>query len=338
MGHGITASDRYGEVRVNGQRAWHGLGVEIEDGLSAQEAFEEVGLGWQTELAPLYALVGEGEEQVRVPVVDKYAHVRCDNHSVLGVVSDKYGPIENQDMAKFADALVGADAAVTVETAGSLYGGRRVFCLVRLPKSIEVTNRDILEQYVLISNGHGGFARFSCYPTSVRVVCANTLRWSERDVGRGISFVHTGKLDVKIKQAKTALGLAIQETAKFEKQVQAMAKRQFTKAKAKVYMEELWEETFGQIDPAQKEAAAKMLAKRDAVVEKWMENLDHAWQVEAGVGGTVWGAYNAVSQWHDHERGLFNSIDKSDARVHSNLFGVSQKHKLRAYRKALAAV
>ncbi len=35
MAHMIMGTDRYGEVRKNGQRAWHGLGLEIEEGFGA---------------------------------------------------------------------------------------------------------------------------------------------------------------------------------------------------------------------------------------------------------------------------------------------------------------
>lgn len=55
MAHEINNSDRFGEVRVNGKRAWHGLGVEIADGLNAVEGFKAIGLDWQTELLPVYA-------------------------------------------------------------------------------------------------------------------------------------------------------------------------------------------------------------------------------------------------------------------------------------------
>jgi len=39
MAHEIRSSDRFGEVRANGQRAWHGLGVEIPEGIDTVAAF-----------------------------------------------------------------------------------------------------------------------------------------------------------------------------------------------------------------------------------------------------------------------------------------------------------
>jgi hypothetical protein len=57
-----------------------------------------------------------------------------------------------------------------------------------------------------------------------------------------------------------------------------------------------------------------------------------------GIVGTWWAAYNAVSQWHDHERGRFGAVTESDARVHSNLFGASSAGKKVAFATALEMV
>lgn len=334
MAHEIHSNDTFGEVRSNGQRAWHGLGMEIEEGLNAAEAFRHIGLDWSTEMAPLYAVAGEGQDQVRLPIEDKFAHVRSDNKQVLGLVSDGYEPIENMQLAEFADTLAGLDKAVSIETAGSLYNSKRVFALVRLPKDIEVVEGDVLQQYVLVSNGHGGFAAFAAYPTSVRVVCANTLRWSEQDMAKGVKFRHTGDIEQKQKAAQAALGLVTKEAEKFETQVRRLAATQWNSEQIRDYMAFMWEKMFVRIDPND-DNAAKLMERRDAYVKHWMALLDDERQNIKGIRGTAWAAYNALSTWCDHERGRFQSIAKSDARVHSNLFGTSQDNKLRAFKQAL---
>lgn len=343
MGHGINKSDRFGEVRTNGKRAWHGIGQEIREGLTAVEAFEEIGLGWRTTLAPVFADVmvtgADGMPTTkRVELPEQRAHLRADNLEVLGMVSDKYQPLENIDLAAFADSLAGEDAAVTVETAGSLHSGRRIFALVKLPEVVKASAEDVCEQYVLVSNGHGGSASFSCYPTSVRVVCANTLRWSEADAARGLSFIHFGgSMEERVKLARQALGLARKETARFQEQVDALVRSNVTVARARELAFAIYEKTFGRLDVSlTAEARAKLEAKRDGIVGEWLANLDNARQQVKGARGTAWGFYNAVSEWHDHTRG--RAEGESNSRVSSNLFGVSQKDKLKAFRAVLAAV
>lgn len=335
MAHEIRDNDVFAGVGVQStKRAWHGLGDEIPDGLSAVEAFEQVGLGWETELAPIHAKREDGG----IIVLDKhFAHLRKDTGDVLGMVTDGYKPFENMDLARMADALAGEQKKVVTETCGSLYGGRRIYALVKLPKTIEVTRSDVLQQYILVSNGHGGFAMLSAYPTSIRVVCANTLRWSERDVARGGRWRHSGDFESKVKQAKALMGLATQENEIFEEKVRLLVRTNMTVKRVKTYMDRIYDKCFGKIDElGDAETVEKLKAKKKAVLEKWFENLENERQTLPGIKGTAWATYNAVSEWHDHQRGRYNTVHESGARVHSNLYGVAQKHKLRAFNEALA--
>jgi len=349
MAHEIHESDRFGEVRSNGKRAWHGLGDEIQEGLTAREAFTEIGLDWETELAPVYAKVGGKEVKIggkgqggQAPM----AHLRSDSHQLLGMVTEGYQPMQNMELAEFADALAGADKAVTIETAGSLYNSRRVFALVRLPKVIRAAKGDEMKQYILVQNGHGGFAALSCFPTSIRVVCANTLRWSEQtDEHTGLKFRHSGDWEEKLQQARIAIGIATEQTERFEEQVKALVGVGMSHAALERYMAETYDLTFhGGKDMSEKpenmsaDVFEKLTVKRAKLIETWMANLADERQNIKGIRGTAWAAYNAVSQWHDHERGRFSGIEESDARVASNIFGVSQDHKSRAFRKALQLV
>jgi phage/plasmid-like protein (TIGR03299 family) len=312
-----------------GEKAWHGLGEQLPEGLTAEEAFRKLGIDWGTRLAPIHATVGDKQ----VPLDGFRAHIREDNHDVLGVVTDGYKPIENMDVARFADLLAGDDAAVSVETAGTLMKGRRVFALVKLPEVIRVTAEDIVDLYMLVSNGHGGFASFSAYPTSVRVVCANTLRWSEADAGKGVTFRHQGDIDGKIKIARAAMGLAQAETLRFREAVAKLVKTQMDAATARAFMEIAWDRAFGIKISPESENYEKLRDKRSKEIERWMELFESPNQTLPGISGTAWAAYNAASEWIEHEKGRFE--DGSPARNHSNLFGVSQVQKLRIFRAAL---
>jgi len=332
-------------------RIWHGIGNPIEDGLDAQAAFAQNGLGWKTVLEPVYRkrqlldadgfpIIGDDGEPAHemIEIPEHRYHSRADIDLGLGMVSDGYQAFENQDLAKFADALAGEDAAVTVSTCGSLYDCRRVFALVKLPQVIRATSEDVSEQYVCVSNGHGGHASFSVYPTSIRVVCANTLRWSERDMGRGLSFRHTGDMDAKIAAAKVVLGTAVQETEKFQEAVTALVSTSLSVEQAKHFMEQAWEGAYGKIGRLEGEALAKMTAKRDEQVREFLGLMENERNSMPGIAGTAWAALNAFTEFQDHGRGRFKAVAESEARAHSNLFGSSSQAKTRAFRAALALV
>lgn len=340
MAHMIMGTDRYGEVRVNGQRAWHGLGLEIEEGLGAEDAFKILGLDWDTELAPLTATLADGTQ---VPLSGKNpyrAHMRSDNQKLLGLVTEGYRPFQNLEVARFADAIAGQDAAITVETAGSLYDSRRVFVLVKLPGVIRAAADDILEQYILIQNGHGGTAAAACYDTAVRVCCANTLSWSEQTAG-GIKFQHTGNFDNKLKQAQTVLGLAIGQAELFQEKVSALVGKVLTAEGTHRLLERIYDATYGTLPEdgqVSSEILERLVAKRANLIEQWEVNLCNERQNIRGIRGTAWAALNAVTEYHDHDRGNYGGINESDARIGSNIFGASSRDKAMAMKVALASV
>ena len=344
MAAGITVRDVFGEVRARGERAWHGLGEALPLGLTAEEGFHKIGLDWGTLLLPMQGVAPDGRV---VPDPKTMLHVRGDTLAKLGTVGNGYRPIPNIDLAKFADTLVGADATVQLETAGSLYGGKRVFCSVKLPKTIEVVKEDILELYVIGSNGHDGNAACHWYPSSIRPVCANTLGFSEKDLTRGLKIQHTGQLDKKLDKARACLGIVLQEASRFEGDVKTAVRLQLTKAQAEAYFGAVYDRVFGKKAPAGElvdeqgdtvgeQAAVVMAGHKRKMIDHWLELMDAPEQSIKGIRGTGWAAYNAFSQWSDHERGTARGVVAPDVRIHSNLFGISALTKKRAWNEVLS--
>ena len=60
------------------------------------------------------------------------ANVRDTDQKVLGVVSDKYQVVQNEEAIAFTDALLGE--GVQYETAGSLADGKMIWLLAKLPE------------------------------------------------------------------------------------------------------------------------------------------------------------------------------------------------------------
>lgn len=337
MAHEIRSTDKFGEVRSNGQRAWHGLGIEIPEGLSAVEGVKKIGLDWNTELLPVYAdrMTPDGVERIESKA--HRLHVRSDTGGVLGMVSDSYGAVQNVEMAEFADALLGEDAAMSMETGGSLFDGRRVFLLMRMPQNIVAARGDELATYLAVTNGHGGVAAFAAYPTTVRIVCNNTLRLAEQDLSRGARFIHSGDVKGKLETVKLVLGFAQKRIAKFGEQVEAMARTQITGEQVKKFMLDAFDAAFPRPNErADDETTQKWLAKREEVFTEWRQLFVNERNAMRSIRGSIWQAFNTVTEWHDHGRG--RSADNSDARVASNLFGVSHDAKSKTLKLALALV
>ena len=103
---------------------WHGLGTRVMEAPDSKGALELAGLDWRVLQEPIYTTEGEA-------ICGYKANVRDSDRKVLGVVSDRYKIVQNQEAFAFTDELLGE--GVRYETAGSLQGGKRVWLLARLP-------------------------------------------------------------------------------------------------------------------------------------------------------------------------------------------------------------
>jgi phage/plasmid-like protein (TIGR03299 family) len=154
-----------------------------------------------------------------IPAAGFKANLREDTGAVLGIVSDEYEVVDNRDAFRFLDALI--ESELHFETAGSLWGGRRVWVLARLPEYVELGG-DQSASYVYVANSHDGSMAVTAAPTPIRIVCANTLGAALRQAEHGASaqrtfrFRHTGNLQAKFAEARQVLRMTINYQTHFK--------------------------------------------------------------------------------------------------------------------------
>ena len=179
-------------------KPWHGLGVKVAEAPTSKEALKVAGLDWNVVQEPIYT---EMEE-----VIAGYkANVRDSDRKVLGVVTDRYKVIQNEEAFSFTDALLGE--GVRYETAGSLNGGKRVWMLARMPHEYIITGERI-SPYLVFTNTHDGSGAVKVALTPIRVVCQNTLNLALSTAKRSWSMIHTGDIKEKLQEAKDTLFMA----------------------------------------------------------------------------------------------------------------------------------
>ena len=93
------------------EKPWHGLGVQVMEAPASADALIWAGLDWRVVQRDVCT-----DEGCWIPGYK--ANVRDTDGSVLGIVSDRYKVVQNEDAFKFTDQLLGE--GVTYETAGSL--------------------------------------------------------------------------------------------------------------------------------------------------------------------------------------------------------------------------
>ena len=174
---------------------WHGLGTRVMEVPDSRDALIAAGLDWNVVQEPIYTTENN-------PISGYKANVRDSDRRVLGVVTDRYKVVQNQEAFAFTDELLGQ--GVRYETAGSLQDGRKVWLLAHMPHEYIISGERI-SPYLLFSNTHDGSGAIKVALTPIRVVCNNTLNLALRTAQRSWSMIHTGNIQSKMKEAKDTL-------------------------------------------------------------------------------------------------------------------------------------
>jgi phage/plasmid-like protein (TIGR03299 family) len=291
---------------VNGQTAfaslrepaWHGLGTVFQEEVSTAKMLELAHLDkWNVRL-----------EDVEIPAgmeSDKgYSFVVRDNpfidnqKDVLGVVGERYVPLQNEDLFDFGDLML--DGGGRWETAGSIKNGRVVFGSLALERETILDPNGVSDKvntYLLINTSHDGSVAIQASITPVRVVCANTLnlalgqRGRNGSVKQSFKIRHTATASGKVQQAREALGLANAYMDKFDEMAKAMIEKEISKAK----FDEIIELAYPKPETDSKGSLKKWETKIDTIQQIYQSATTNM------IAGTSWGAFNALTErldWH----------------------------------------
>ncbi len=206
---------------------WHGLGTRVNEALNSKEALTAAGLDWNVIQEPIYT-----EEK---ELIEGYkANVRDTDRQVLGVVTDRYKIVQNQEAFAFTDELLGE--GVRYETAGSLQGGRKVWLLAHLPHEYIISGERI-SPYLVFFNSHDGSGAIKAAITPIRAVCQNTLNLALSTAKRSWSMIHTGDIKGKMQEAKDTLFMAEKYMDNLGKEFETLRRKKLTDEQVLEYIE-----------------------------------------------------------------------------------------------------
>jgi len=298
---------------------WHGLGVRLTERMTSEQALEKGGLDWEVQLQGVRAVDSEGNQ---IECEDNRAVVRKDNNTVLGIVGTSYVPLQNKDAFGFFDNAI-KDRKAIFETVGSLGKGERVWMLAKVEGSdFSVLPNDAVEPYLLFSHAHDGSACITSLFTPIRVVCQNTLRVALSKNTDRIRIRHTGDVEGKIRSAGNILRMAGAMVDETKPVFIKMAQKQLNHSATENYVTQVFRPD---IDASEKKETARL----KNMVEEVMELVETGKGSDIqGVRGTTWGAYNAITEYIDHKRGIRGG-EKN--RIGSIWFGQGSNVKQRAF-------
>ena len=271
---------------------WHGLGLPMDDYLTAAEAVAATPeLASEVDTWPLYAV--DPNDGKGFQVERQWATVRVFDRKPLGIVGDAYVPMQTPEMARFVDEVCGTQEA-KFETGGTLRGGAVVWLLAKLDRDLIVAGDadEKLAGWVLIQNWHDGGGSLQVSRVRTRVVCMNTLNAANREQGSATFFIrHTEAMKHRVEAAQRALGIVAQQDDALLELANGLILEKFGKVEAEKLAADLWPIP----GEASKITTRNRQQRREEFLAVWAQSEDLA-----NIRNTRWGAYNAVAEYADH--------------------------------------
>lgn len=343
MAHQLTTR-RTGKTEmafIQGNTPWHGLGQALQRGASIEQWIEAAGMDWKVQRSKVRYATAHGQggaEFLEFP--DQHVLFRSDTKAALGVVSDSFKIVQPRDVLEFFRDLT-ADNGFELETAGTLFGGRRFWALASIGEYTRINaEADVMKGYLLLSTACDGSMKTEARETTICVVCNNTLSAAlSTKAKHAVAVSHRSVFDHN--RVKDQLGIARGNFARFASTMRSLASAHLTTDDAK-------------------QLTLKLLAPQ--LADKQLSNLDemkqHAMEVDRvresrnfrsimalfdgkamgaqlpGREQTFWGWVNAVTEHVDHHA----SARTADNRLNSAWFGNGDDLKTEAVELALATV
>jgi phage/plasmid-like protein (TIGR03299 family) len=310
-----------------GQVPWHQLGIALETAPeSVKAAIEAAGLGWTVDKRPLF--LADGTQ------VDRWAVLRTSDNAVLGTVGPDYTCIQNADAFSPLDPFIKAGVA-TIETAGSLKGGSRVWMLAKVARpDMQIAEGDAVAKYILATTGHDGMSSFRLQITPIRVVCMNTLSAAINGKSDTIRISHFKDSTRAIKDLAATIERIDGQFGESEKLFKALASVKIrSAADLRKYVDLVFPpvakkpdatpapelvvngsdllsgllarpHVSGQPSPFSPEGGEVLAEDKRRIYDDIARLFEFGrGNTNPAIAGTAWAAYNAVTEYNTHERG-----------------------------------
>ncbi|ABM39586.1 conserved hypothetical protein (plasmid) [Polaromonas naphthalenivorans CJ2] len=295
-----------------GQVPWHGLGQKVEADASIEEWMAQANMEWEIKNSPVMYQNGEMHEAPEYRVL-----YRSDTNAHLSVVSDRYKVVQPKQMMEFFRSLVDAEG-FTIETLGSLKGGRRIWALAKTNIEDTIRGGDLIKGYLLLITSCDGSLATTAKFISTRVVCWNTQAIALGEAGQEVRVRHNTTFDANAVKGQMGLIGRVAFNG-FIDRMRNLASVNLSTHDAK--------SALGLILPAP--TGAKELEET-----KGFRKILDLFQGGAmgsnlpGVAGTAWGFLNAVTEYTDHHiraRTTENRLDSAWFGAGANLKATAEE-------------
>lgn len=310
-----------------GATPWHGVGSALSPNQPLEIWQREAGMHWQIQDSPVHF---KAEAAGHLGSIHSFPEqkvlYRSDTQAPLSVVSHRYQVVQPREVLEFYRDLT-EFSGYELETAGVLKGGRKFWALARTGQATALKGNDHVNGYLLLATSCDGTLATTATPTTVRVVCNNTLSISLNGATQAIKVPHSTRFNPQ--SVKKQLGIAVSQWDEFMYRMRALAERKVQTKEALGFFMDVLCDT-GAHDPIPNVLPNKRAMEK---VQGLYEGKGRGSDM-ASARGTAWGLLNAVTEYVDHER----RARSSEYRMDSAWFGQGAVIKQKALDAALQLV
>ena len=317
MAHSITErEDGYAEMAFVGQTPWHGLGQQLDQNADIDSWKKAAGMDWTIESAPALYLPNGAPEVLEMK--GQRILFRSDTHAPLSAVSMRYKPVQPGEVLEFFRDLV-EENGFKLHTAGTLFGGRRMWALAETGKYAEVSKGDGVGGFLLLSTSADKSLATTARFTTIRVVCNNTLSAATNGVNAtAVSFTHSREFDHELMRKR--LGNAVESFGSFIQAAKYMNAMIISTKQASEMVKKL-------VLPPYVETKEKYDPENNRIYKRIMELFNGEAKGHNLTGSTRWGLMNAITEYYDHH----SPARTDDARLNNAWFANGQAIKQQAF-------
>lgn len=314
MTHGVYQINGKDSMAYVGQTPWTGLGQKLTVNMDIATWLHEAGLDWTLLEAPVnFPREINGEFEFAEFEGQKVLY-RSDNGYPFSVVSNRYQSVQPREVLEFFQEFVQA-GDMTLETAGSLFNGAKIWALARVGVDFTIDGQDKIDPFVLLATSCDRSLATTGQLTSVRVVCNNTLNMAVNGKTASVKVPHSTKFDAQ--KVKEDMGLVRESIQAHANSMRTMHQTPLTDEQAMKFFIRLLQ------TPEEREKGEFDADKN----RRSMPKLWTSYKSAPGSEDTVWGAVNAVTHsidYNPHAR-------TDDGRLNNAWFGQGATQKATAY-------
>jgi hypothetical protein len=277
------------------------------------------GLNFKIEKLPLFA------EQKIITKIDEmdatitksiptnyYGLLNTKSGNIINTVKDSYTVTQNAEVVEMALRGMQGFGELSVQKAGSINDGRKVFIQLKI-EGVAKVGRDSIERYVTIIDSNDGSTGLSIGIGDLTMSCQNQFfKFYKRGEAK---FRHTATIADKVKTIPSLIQLALSESLQL---IQIYNKFQSTQV-SKDLANQLVNELLGFDRTSSVKELSELSTRNMNAMESLYRNIENEINDK---GQNLWGLHSGVTRWTTHDK---SAPQRENGRIESIMTGTNYK-------------